>query len=79
MLQQQNDITICLGSQLAIQPFYGRPETLLTPCQVVYGHLDDPENEDIRRGISYLRLRPGMLAYCCCTHEALRLCMLLGM
>ncbi len=27
--------------------------------QVVYGHLDDPENEDIRRGISYLRLRPG--------------------
>ena len=35
----------------------------LGPCceQVVYGHLDDPENEDIRRGISYLRLRPGIL------------------
>ena len=34
---------------------------MLGPCckQVVYGHLDDPENEDIRRGISYLRLRPG--------------------
>ena len=62
MLQQQNDITICLGSQSAIQPFNSMPKALLTPCQVVYGHLDDPENEDIRRGISYLRLRPGMLA-----------------
>ena len=42
-------------------PLYGRPETLLNNFiwQVVYGHLDDPEHEDIRRGISYLRLRPG--------------------
>ena len=29
--------------------------------QVVYGHLDDPENQEIERGVSYLRLRPGML------------------
>lgn len=27
--------------------------------QVVYGHLDDPENQEIQRGVSYLRLRPG--------------------
>ena len=27
--------------------------------QVVYGHLDDPEGQDIQRGVSYLRLRPG--------------------
>ena len=28
--------------------------------QVVYGHLDDPEGQDIKRGVSYLKLRPGM-------------------
>jgi aconitate hydratase len=27
--------------------------------QVVYGHLDDPENQEIERGVSYLKLRPG--------------------
>lgn len=27
--------------------------------QVVYGHLDDPEGQEIERGVSYLRLRPG--------------------
>jgi hypothetical protein len=27
--------------------------------QVVYGHLDDPEGQDIKRGVSYLKLRPG--------------------
>ena len=26
--------------------------------QVVYGHLDDPENQEMKRGSSYLRLRP---------------------
>lgn len=26
---------------------------------MVYGHLDDPENQDIQRGVSYLNLRPG--------------------
>jgi len=29
------------------------------PTQVVYGHLDDPENQEIERGVSYLKLRPG--------------------
>ena len=28
--------------------------------QVVYGHLDDPQGQDIQRGVSYLKLRPGM-------------------
>jgi hypothetical protein len=27
--------------------------------QVVYGHLDDPANQEIERGVSYLKLRPG--------------------
>ena len=30
--------------------------------QVVYGHLDDPEHQDIQRGVSYLRLRPDRVA-----------------
>lgn len=29
--------------------------------QVVYGHLDDPEGQEIKRGVSYLNLRPGVL------------------
>ncbi len=56
-----------MGSHLAMQALHSMLEALLTPCQVVYGHLDDPENEDIRRGISYLRLRPGKLE---APHEA---------
>ena len=30
--------------------------------KVVYGHLDDPEGQDIQRGVSYLRLRPDRVA-----------------
>lgn len=30
--------------------------------KVVYGHLDDPETQDIQRGVSYLRLRPDRVA-----------------
>ncbi|KAG0172849.1 Aconitate hydratase mitochondrial [Apophysomyces sp. BC1015] len=30
--------------------------------KVVYGHLDDPENQDIERGKSYLKLRPDRVA-----------------
>ena len=26
---------------------------------MVYGHLDDPEGQEIKRGVSYLNLRPG--------------------
>lgn len=36
--------------------------------QVVYGHLDEPDTQDIRRGVSYLRLRPGVCA--CILHNA---------
>jgi hypothetical protein len=32
---------------------------LLLPSQVVYGHLDDPEHQELQRGVSYLKLRPG--------------------
>lgn len=31
--------------------------------QVVYSHLDDPHNQDIERGVSYLRLRPGSIQF----------------
>lgn len=30
--------------------------------KVVYGHLDDPENQDLQRGVSYLKLRPDRVA-----------------
>ena len=40
------------------------PPSLVSPPspQVVYGHLDDPEHQDIQRGVSYLRLRPDRVA-----------------
>jgi aconitate hydratase len=37
-----------------------RPLTLSE--KIVYGHLDDPVNQDIERGKSYLRLRPDRVA-----------------
>ncbi|KIY52150.1 aconitate hydratase [Fistulina hepatica ATCC 64428] len=30
--------------------------------KIVYGHLDDPYNQDIERGVSYLKLRPDRVA-----------------
>lgn len=30
-----------------------------THIQVVYSHLDEPGTQEIERGVSYLRLRPG--------------------
>ncbi len=38
----------------------GHPLTLAE--KVVYGHLDDPVNQEIVRGKSYLRLRPDRVA-----------------
>lgn len=38
----------------------GRPLTLSE--KVLYGHLDDPQNQDIVRGESYLKLRPDRVA-----------------
>ena len=35
-----------------------RPLTLSE--KIVYGHLDDPHNQDIVRGVSYLKLRPDV-------------------
>lgn len=37
-----------------------RPLTLAE--KVVYGHLDDPENQELVRGVSYLKLRPDRVA-----------------
>lgn len=38
----------------------GRPLTLSE--KILYGHLDDPKNQDIERGVSYLKLRPDRVA-----------------
>ena len=37
-----------------------RPLTLSE--KVLYSHLDDPQNQDIERGVSYLKLRPDRVA-----------------
>uniref|UniRef100_A0A0A9X6E8 Aconitate hydratase, mitochondrial n=1 Tax=Lygus hesperus TaxID=30085 RepID=A0A0A9X6E8_LYGHE len=37
-----------------------RPLTLSE--KILYSHLDDPKNQDIERGVSYLRLRPDRVA-----------------
>merc|ERR1712121_90773 len=37
-----------------------RPMTLSE--KILYGHLDDPKNQDIKRGESYLKLRPDRVA-----------------
>ena len=39
-------------------PRLKRPLTLSE--KIVYGHLDDPHNQDITRGQSYLKLRPDV-------------------
>lgn len=41
-------------------PRLNRPLTLSE--KIVYGHLDDPHNQDIDRGRTYLRLRPDRVA-----------------
>ena len=38
----------------------GRPLTLAE--KIVFGHLDDPKNQDLTRGKSYLQLRPDRVA-----------------
>lgn len=43
-----------------LQIVRGRLNRPLTFAEkVVYGHLDEPESQEIERGVSYLRLRPG--------------------
>lgn len=38
----------------------GKPLSLAE--KVLYSHLDDPVNQEIKRGISYLKLRPDRVA-----------------
>lgn len=37
---------------MSVLPRFGR-------LQIVYGHLDEPETQELKRGVSYLKLRPG--------------------
>jgi hypothetical protein len=39
-------------------PRLNRPLTLAE--KIVYGHLDNPHDQDIERGVSYLKLRPDV-------------------
>jgi len=43
-----------------VQDRLGRKLTLSE--KILYGHLDDPKNQDIKRGESYLKLRPDRVA-----------------
>lgn len=55
--------TICHPSLPCTQVVRRRLNRPLTFSEkVVYGHLDDPEHQDIQRGVSYLRLRPDRVA-----------------
>jgi len=56
-----NDRYKAIEDRLAIiRKRMNRPLTLAE--KVVYGHLDDPEGQDIERGVSYLKLRPDRVA-----------------
>jgi aconitate hydratase len=47
----------------ALQVVRGRLNRPLTLSEkILYGHLDDPHNQDITRGVSYLKLRPDRVA-----------------
>eukprot|EP00878_Enallax_costatus_P000255 GHUV01000322.1.p1 GENE.GHUV01000322.1~~GHUV01000322.1.p1 ORF type:complete len:800 (+),score=273.68 GHUV01000322.1:225-2624(+) len=56
-----NDRYKAMEERLAIvRKRLNRPLTLAE--KVVYGHLDDPQNQEIERGVSYLKLRPDRVA-----------------
>jgi aconitate hydratase len=56
-----NDRYAAMDERLAIvRRRLNRPLTYSE--KVVYGHLDDPEGQDIERGVSYLKLRPDRVA-----------------
>lgn len=45
----------------ALSSLRGRLRRPLTLSEkIVYGHLDDPHNQDLHRGVSYLKLRPDV-------------------
>jgi hypothetical protein len=61
-------VLVAMASHVAIHPFkdianiadirLNRPLTLAE--KIVYGHLDNPHDQDIERGVSYLKLRPDV-------------------
>ena len=48
------------GNLAVVRRHLGRPLTLTE--KVMYSHLDDPENQDLTAGVSYLMLRPDRVA-----------------
>ena len=54
----------------ALVTFNGHADTSML-AQVVYGHLDDPQGQDIQRGVSYLKLRPGITSLATPCHAML--------
>ncbi|WIA43687.1 hypothetical protein OEZ86_010120 [Tetradesmus obliquus] len=56
-----NDRYTAMEQRLAIvRKRLNKPLTLAE--KVVYGHLDDPEGQELERGVSYLKLRPDRVA-----------------
>lgn len=56
-----NDRYAAMESRLAaVRKRLNRPLSFAE--KVVYGHLDDPEGQEIKRGVSYLKLRPDRVA-----------------
>jgi aconitate hydratase len=56
-----NDRYKAIEERLAIvRKRLNQPLTLAE--KVVYGHLDDPEKQELKRGVSYLKLRPDRVA-----------------
>jgi len=59
-------VLVAMPSHVALHHFVkkvadirlNRPLTLAE--KIVYGHLDNPHDQDIERGVSYLKLRPDV-------------------
>ena len=61
--RRSREVLLCPSLALPTR-FSPRSERLQRPLtlseKIVYGHLDDPHNQDIERGNSYLKLRPDV-------------------
>ena len=49
---------LCWTDRIADRRRLNRPLTLAE--KIVYGHLDNPHEQEIERGVSYLKLRPDV-------------------
>lgn len=72
MLLRATDPKTLLLPSLSLSPALSSLNRPLTMSEkIVYGHLDDPHGQDIRRGESYLKLRPDVSLSSCCLFDYL--------